>query len=145
MASELRVTTIANNAGTESVDTTYVINGSAKAWCNFNGQGTVAFRNSLNCTSLVDSGTGDYEVSYVSNLADIGYSLSFNSFGFNGSRGGGFVGSKVTSLLNPNAVAQGNILTSGHDFQCGMAADAGNNGSAAEPDVVCFDINGDLA
>ena len=37
MASELRVTTIANNAGTESVDTTYVVNGSAKAWVNFNG------------------------------------------------------------------------------------------------------------
>ena len=145
MASELRVTTIANNAGTESVDSTYVINGSAKVWCNFNGQGTVAFRNSLNCTSLVDNGTGDYEVSYVSNLADIGYSLSFNSFGFAGSRGGGFVGSKVTSLLNPNAVAQSNILTSGHHFQCGMAADAGNNGSASEPDVVCLDVNGDLA
>ena len=32
MASELRVTTIANNAGSESVDTTYVVNGSAKAW-----------------------------------------------------------------------------------------------------------------
>ena len=32
MASELRVTTIANNAGTESVGSTYVINGSVKSW-----------------------------------------------------------------------------------------------------------------
>jgi len=128
-----------------SIATNYVVKGSAKAWCNFNGQGTIAFRNSLNCTSLVDNGTGDYEVSYVSNFADIGYSLSFNSFGLAGSRGGGFVGSKVTSVLNPNAVAQNNILTNGHHFQCGMAADAGNNGSAAEPDVVCLDVNGDLA
>ena len=44
MASELRLTTLANNAGTESVDTTYVINGSAKAWVNFNGTGTIAIR-----------------------------------------------------------------------------------------------------
>ena len=37
MASELRVTTIANNAGSESVDTTYVVNGSSKAWIRYNG------------------------------------------------------------------------------------------------------------
>ena len=145
MASELRVNTLKDASGNNSVAMEYVAGGSAKAWCNFNGQGTVAFRNSLNCTSLVDNGTGDYEVSYVSNLADIGYSLSFNGIGFDGSRGGGFVGSKVTSVANPNAVSQSNILTSGHHFQCGFGADAGNNGGAAEPDAVCLDINGDLA
>ena len=31
MASELRITTLANNAGTEKVDTKYPINGSAKS------------------------------------------------------------------------------------------------------------------
>ena len=145
MASELRVNTLKDAAGANSVAMEYVAGGSAKAWCNFNGQGTVAFRNSLNCTSLVDSGTGDYEVSYVSNLVDVGYSISFNSVANAGSRGGAFIGSKVTSVGSPNAIAQSNILTSGHDFQCAFAADASNNGGAAEPDAVCLDINGDLA
>ena len=35
-----------------SLDTQYVVNGSAKAWVNFNGTGTIAARNSLNLSSL---------------------------------------------------------------------------------------------
>ena len=73
MASELRVTTIANNAGTESVDTTYVINGSAKAWVNFNGQGTIAQRDSLNVTSLTDDGVGQHSYSFVNNFNNVDY------------------------------------------------------------------------
>jgi hypothetical protein len=128
-----------------SVTTDYVVNGSAKAWCNFNGQGTVAFRNSLNCTSLVDNGTGDYELSYVSNLVDVGYSISFNSASNGGSRAGTFIGSKVTAVGTPNAIAGSYIRTSGHSFQCAYGADASNNGGASNPDAVCLDINGDLA
>ena len=73
MASELRVTTIANNAGTESVDTTYVVNGSAKAWVNFNGSGTIASRDSLNLSSLSDNGTGQYEVAVSSAFGNSNY------------------------------------------------------------------------
>jgi hypothetical protein len=145
MASELRVNTLKDAAGANSVAMEYVAGGSAKAWCNFNGQGTVAFRNSLNCTSLVDNGTGDYEVSYVSNLVDIGYSMSFSSIATTSSRAGAFIGSKVTALGTPNAVSQGNILTSGHHFQCAYGSDASNHGAATNPDAVCLDINGDLA
>jgi hypothetical protein len=75
MASELRLTTLANNAGTESVDTTYVINGSAKAWANFQGTGTVSIRDSLNQTSLVDNGTGSYKVGFTNNMNNGNYSL----------------------------------------------------------------------
>jgi len=75
MASELRLTTLANNAGTESVDTTYVINGSAKAWVNFNGTGTIATRDSLNLSSLTDSGTGLYIVNHSTSMSDANYSV----------------------------------------------------------------------
>jgi hypothetical protein len=70
MASELRVTTLANNAGTESVDTTYVINGSAKAWLAFNGTGTIAIKDSNNFTSISDDGTGDYKSNLTSALSN---------------------------------------------------------------------------
>jgi hypothetical protein len=79
MASELRVTTIANNAGSESVNTTYVVNGSAKAWVNFNGTGTVAARDSLNFSSLTDEGTGDYTVTISNAMGNTDYSCGGSS------------------------------------------------------------------
>ena len=76
MASELRVTTIANNAGTESVDTTYVINGSAKAWVNFNGTGTIAARDSLGLSSLGDDATGRYTVNLTNAMENADYATT---------------------------------------------------------------------
>jgi ubiquinone biosynthesis protein UbiJ len=74
MASELRLTTLANNAGTESVDTTYVINGSAKAWINFNGQST-NIRGSLNVSSQTDVSTGRDQIAFTNSLGDAGYAM----------------------------------------------------------------------
>ncbi len=53
-----------------SVDTQYVVNGSAKAWVNFNGTGTIATRDSLNVSGLVDNATGTYTVSYSNSFSD---------------------------------------------------------------------------
>lgn len=44
----------------------YPVRGSAKAWFNMNGTGTIALRNSLNIASLVDNGTGNYRANYIS-------------------------------------------------------------------------------
>lgn len=52
--------------GTTTVGTEYVVNGSAKAWVNFTGTGTIAIRESLNASSLTDSGVGQYQVNYTS-------------------------------------------------------------------------------
>jgi len=41
-----------------SVDTQYVVNGSAKAWLNIDQTSTQAIRESLNVSSISDSGTG---------------------------------------------------------------------------------------
>ena len=76
MASELRLTTLANNAGTESVDTTYVINGSAKAWVNINGVGTPAARDSLNVSSIGDRGTGQYTVNNSTSFANTNFAMT---------------------------------------------------------------------
>jgi len=75
MASELRVTTIANNAGTESVDTTYVINGSAKAWSNYN-QVTPAVTGSFNIASVTDVSHGKHTVNFTSSMADTTYAVA---------------------------------------------------------------------
>jgi|14_taG_2_1085336.scaffolds.fasta_scaffold85437_2 hypothetical protein len=52
-----------------SVTTDYVVNGSAKAWVNFNGSGTIAARNSLNTSGLVDNGTGDYNQNFTNSFS----------------------------------------------------------------------------
>ena len=46
--------------GTTTVGTEYVVNGSAKAWVNFNGTGTVAVRDSFNTSSITDISSGYY-------------------------------------------------------------------------------------
>lgn len=71
-------TIVASNIsdGTDTVGTEYVVNGPAKAWVNFNGTGTIAIRDSLNVSSLTDSGTGDYDVNVTSAMAAGDYSVS---------------------------------------------------------------------
>ena len=77
MASELRLTTLANNAGTDSVDTAYVINGSAKAWANLNGDGSGApIRNSLNVASTTDIGTARYTLNFSNSFATADFSCT---------------------------------------------------------------------
>jgi len=70
-------TIIASNIsdGTTSVPSTYVVNGSAKAWVNFNGTSTVAIRDSLNVGSITDVGTGQYRVNFTNAMPDANYSV----------------------------------------------------------------------
>jgi hypothetical protein len=44
----------------DKVPAKYVVHGSAKAWANLNGDGTIALRDSLNISGVVDNGVGDY-------------------------------------------------------------------------------------
>ena len=85
MASELRLTTLANNAGTESVDTTYVINGSAKAWVRYNGTGTAAISDSFNTASIADNGTGDYTFAFSSSMDNSTFACNATSKEVDGS------------------------------------------------------------
>ena len=59
--------------GTLSIPTTYVTNGSAKAWVNFNGTGTVAIRDSMNVSSITDLDTSVYAVNMTNAFAAANY------------------------------------------------------------------------
>tara|TARA_R100000329_G_scaffold9702_1_gene11053 strand:+ start:175 stop:501 length:327 start_codon:yes stop_codon:yes gene_type:complete len=39
-------------------------------WCNFNGNGTIAIRDSFNCSSLTDHGVGNYQVNFSTACAN---------------------------------------------------------------------------
>jgi hypothetical protein len=69
--STLTVQTISN--GTVSTSSANVIQGSAKAWVNFNGTGTPAIRASYNVSSITRNGTGDYTINFTNAFADANY------------------------------------------------------------------------
>lgn len=83
--STLRLTTISNQSGSASVPSDTVINGSAKAWVNFNGAGTVAIRAAFNVSSITDVSTGNWTVNFANALPDSNYA----SVGTNDGLGGG--------------------------------------------------------
>ena len=64
-----------------SVNTQYVVNGSAKAWVNFNGRGTLAVQDSINYSSVTDNGDGDYTSAYSSSFANVTYTTNGSNFG----------------------------------------------------------------
>ncbi len=54
--------------------TTSVQQGLAKAWCLFNGQAsTPAFSDSLNCSSLTDTGTGQYNPQFTNAMSSANF------------------------------------------------------------------------
>ena len=76
MASELRVNTLKDAAGNNSVGMSYVANGSAKAWVQFDGNaGTPAANKSLNHSSITDNGTGDYSLAVVNFFDGVDYGV----------------------------------------------------------------------
>ena len=60
MASELRVNTLKDASGNNSVGMSFVAEGTAKAWMSFNGTGSAALRDSFNPSSLTDNSTGNF-------------------------------------------------------------------------------------
>lgn len=73
-----------------------VVNGTAKAWVNFNGAGVVAIRRAFGVSSITDNGAGDYTINFTTAMTD-GYYATI-----------GTSGSSTTSLVS---VAQPQALT----------------------------------
>ena len=98
-------TIIASNIsdGTTSVASTYVVNGSAKAWVNFNQIGTQAIQDSFNISSITDINVGRTTVTLSNSMSNIYYS-SVMGAEYNSLQGnmGQLVGSVGIALLNAN-------------------------------------------
>jgi hypothetical protein len=91
---------------TVPVDT--VVNGTAKAWVNFNGTGTVAIRRAFNVSSITDNATGSYTVNFTTAMPDANYSVvATSSYAANGGRG------SVWAEPYPSSVSNAVIITSG--------------------------------
>jgi len=91
MSSQLNVDTIVDKAGSGGTNvkigntSTYVSDGGAvtqntvqgvlKAWYQFDGTGTVSFRDSFNMSGTTDGGTGTYANAYTNNMSNTNYAI----------------------------------------------------------------------
>lgn len=83
MASELRVNTLKDASGNNSVGMSTVSNGTPKAFCHFNQQ-TPAITTSFNTASLTDSGAGYGVVNWTSAMSNANYSATTGNMNVNG-------------------------------------------------------------
>ena len=112
-----------------SLDTNFVVEGSAKAWVNFNGTGTIATRDSFNTSSLTDNGTGDYDNSFTTSFSNANYTHS------------GMSGDGGTSMRVVNQNFSAEAPTSGGSrYQIAYV-----NGTLDDPVFVGVTEHGDLA
>jgi predicted nucleic acid-binding Zn-ribbon protein len=77
--STLKVATIQDTSGNNSSTPAGIASGTAKAWLNFNGAGTIAIRDSFNVASITDNGTGDYTINFTNAFTDADYVVVANS------------------------------------------------------------------
>lgn len=125
MASELRVNTLKDASGNNSIATSFVAGGSAKAWAFTDGTGTASVSDSLNIGGFTDNGTGDYTFSFSSAMGNATY-------------GGG------SSAASSQANGQNFQL---HIFSAASIRTRAENSSGTLTDCarLVFNITGDLA
>ena len=115
--------------------------GLAKAWINYNGQGTIAVRDSLNHSSLTDNGTGNHDTSFSASFNNANYSVATNSIAeFNHARGAYGVGVAVsgagTAIL---------MTTSAIRLYSNYNATSTSNGASVDHNLNLLNFMGDLA
>ena len=108
---------------TVPVDT--VVNGTAKAWVNFNGTSTVAIRRAFNVSSITDNGTADYTVNFTTAMVDADYSVI------------GLSGNNTTSLA---CVCQPRNLSAPTTSAVRLQAVRADGVKDVDPPVVCVSI-----
>ncbi len=126
MASILRVNTLTDASSNNSTAMSTINQGTAKVWINFNGESTIASRDTFNIGSISDEGTGDYQINYTNNMGNANYAPSGMS------EGDGKVVIDDSDYSN-------HVTTSSLDI------DVKTGGTKIDREVVCTTIHGDLA
>ncbi len=125
MASELRVNTLKDASGNNSVALSTVAPGVSKAFVRFNGTGTLAVNKSLNHSSVTDNATGNYTPVYTNNFSDANSCVTM---------------SKKNESSNASfGINNASVATNNHNMQLY------ENNSATDTAIVSSKTVGDLA
>jgi hypothetical protein len=111
---------------TTTVGTSYVVNGSAKAWANFNQIGTQSIRDSFNISSITDTLTGS---------SSFGVSSSFSNTNAEVTGGSTYINNNWRFSPRSRLTATSTI-----EFQVANSAQ-----TLADADQNSFSAHGDLA
>ena len=117
-----------------SLTTDYVVNGSAKAWVNFNGSGTVAIRDSFSTASITDVGTGEYTVNLSNTMANADYAS-------NGSASADSAPSQSVIIMNFSPSGNANVAPSTTATRVAATV----IGASKDAVYVHYSVHGDLA
>jgi len=81
--SNVRADNFGKRDGSSSIPADTLLQGTAKSWCNLNGTGTIAQRDSFNVSSIVDNGVGDYSTNFAAVMpnANYGFNVSISNPG----------------------------------------------------------------
>ena len=109
-----------------SLDTQFVVNGSAKAWAKITQDSTHTLNSNLNFSSIVDGGTGETDLLFTSSMNDAVYAVAI----------GIYVSNNRHSIAETVSTSQITIQT----FQI-----SSNSTEADATNGVAFNIMGDLA
>ena len=122
MASELRVNTLKDASGNNSIGMSYVAEGTCKAWALHNDS---TAQDSFNIASITDVGTGNYRPTYTSSMNSVNYTAA----GWQGN--------------NSNGVVTGNELNTAYiDTFYKTLASGGSSGDCSQAGI---SVLGDLA
>jgi len=134
MGSELKVDKFTGVTTAGSIDvtgegnstTTNLQQGLGKVWINFNGESTIASRDTFNVGSISDEGTGDYQLNYTNNMGNANYAPS----GMSEADG---------KVVIDDSNYSSHVTTSSIDVE------AKTGGTNIDREVICVTIHGDLA
>ena len=126
MAGTLTISTLSD--GANSTSSTNCIQGSAKAWVNWNGYGAASIRASYNVSSVTYVGAGNYVVNYTNAFADANYVVTL-------------AGRRYNSDSNFGVQLRGAIMSGGALYsttQTAVTSQLPNAVSAADGDIMCL-------
>jgi|TARA_R100001463_G_scaffold117479_1_gene173084 hypothetical protein len=127
MASILRVNTLTDASSNNSTAMSTVFNGTAKAWINMDGTGTISNRDSYNISGITDGGTGVYTVTISNDMSSANWSPTFT--------GGPHSSNNNRNTASVYSLAAGSV----------NVGTWGSGGSSEDYALVSLHINGDLA
>jgi hypothetical protein len=108
-----------------SIDTDYLLNGSAKMWCTHTQAGTYVLDDSFNVASIADNGTGETTVTFSNAPANANYTSILTA----GS------GNNIRSVFNSNNTTRVKV----ESYQ------VSSNSTAADAADTCLAVFGELA
>ena len=127
MASILRVNTLTDASSNNSTAMSTVFNGTAKAWINMDGTGTISNRDSYNISGITDGGTGVYTVTISNDMSSANWSPTFT--------GGPHSSNNNRNTASVYSLAAGSV----------NVGTWSSGGSSEDYALVSLHINGDLA